>query len=120
MAGKTGNQWETFGTFAQDANREKMSNFPNNFITTDSSGSAKTSPLTVSSSVVDIAVPVAAVQMQIQTNANALRISELSDASKYYLLPASGSITIPVARQQHIYLLRDSSDCTVQFMFYTV
>lgn len=89
------------------------------FVTTDATGTPQVSPITVSSSVINLVVPDNATQLVLSNNANALRISEVSTVTgNYYVLPASTSnFVIDVARMTNVYLLQDSASVTVQFMF---
>lgn len=110
----------TVGT-PRDGNSQLITLSGSQFVTTDASSSANVSPLTVSSSIITITVPDNAVQLVISNNANALRISESSAVTTYFLLPASTTgFSVDCSRMATIYLLRDSADVTVQFMFITL
>lgn len=88
------------------------------FQTNDATGTPQVSPLTVSSSEIDIAVPDGAAELVIVYTDISLRISEVTGMAQYFVLPAGFSMVVPVANTDHVYLLRDgSSDATVQFFF---
>jgi hypothetical protein len=93
--------------------------FGSSFVTTDATASPQVSPITVSSTAINFVVPANAIQMVISNNANALRISEVSTVTgNYYVLPASTTnFFIDCSRMTNIYMIRDSADVTVQFMF---
>lgn len=116
MAQKTSVQWQAFGSVAQDANREKLSNFSNAFITKDATGTPVTSPASINA-VTPIAVPVAAVSFTVWGSA-ALRVSEESTAaSNYATIPANTPVTFPCTRQTVIYLKGDAGAVTTNFFF---
>lgn len=118
-AAKTTNQWDTFGSFVQDANREKMSNFPNYFMTKDATGMPVTSPQSVNN-VIALAVPVAAVTFTVIGSA-ALRVSEeATAAANYVVIPSNTPVTFPCARQPNIYLKGDAGAVATQFFFSNV
>lgn len=112
---KTGEQ--TIGWFngqVNDGNRNAMSYgaVPQ---TSDATGTPVVSPVTVTTGTT-LTVPLNAAQITIISSA-ALRISELSDVSTYFVIPATTPITIDVARLAFLYLKQDSTSCTVQFYF---
>ncbi len=119
MAAKTSTTALTQG-LAPDANGKPVQ-FGGSFVTVDATGTPIASPKTVSSSEIDFKVPANAIQMVISNNANALRIYETTSSTSYYVLPASSSnFIIDCAKMTDIYMIRDSADVTVQFMFVIV
>lgn len=104
-----------FGGTVTDGNRVAMNGFGNWPQTSDATGTPVVSPVTVTTGTT-LTVPERAIQITISSSA-ALRISELSDYSTYFVLPANGTITIDVARLGLLYLKQDSGSCTVQFYF---
>ncbi len=86
------------------------------FSTQDATTSAKTSPLAVSSVVIAITVPDRAVEFIVNPSAD-MRISDVSDASTYDVIAAGTKESIPCARMQTIYVVRNSGDLTLNFRF---
>ena|SRR5882757_5331672 len=106
-----------FGGLVNDGNRNAMQfgNWPQ---TSDATASPVTSPVTVTTGTI-LTIPNNAAQIVISSSA-ALRISELSDVSTYFVLPANTLLTIDIARLGLLYLKQDSGSCTVQFYFSVV
>jgi len=103
--------------FDNDA-RDNVVQVSKNFLTQDATATPQTSPLTVSSTEIDIVVPNKAVEMIIVFTDQPFRISEVTGMARYFVLPAGYSHTLQVAAATHVYLKRDtSSDATVQFYF---
>lgn len=93
----------------------------NSFVTADITGTPKTSPLTVSSAVIPLAVPTNAVSAVFYATTNDTRISEDDAAANYFVLKAGVLVTLPCTKQKNIYVVRDgSSDATLQFAFNVV
>jgi len=90
-------------------------------VTSDASGSANTSPLSVSeysSAITTLTVPDNALNLVLSTSNAALRIGEDSGLSTYYTLPANAAnYKIPVAGMGLIYMGGDAGTVTVQFYF---
>ena len=92
------------------------------FMAQDETGSPKTSPLSVSSSVITLTVPARAVEFICVASA-ACRISALNNnpaSAPYFVLPAGIPMTFPVSNQDALYVVRDSSDLTLNFYFVIV
>ena len=87
------------------------------FSTADATATPQTSPLTVSSTEIDITVPAKAVELIIVYTDQSIRISEVTGMARYFVLPAGYSHTLQIANTSHVYLKRDSADATVQFYF---
>ena len=116
---KERNAPSNFGGLVNDGNRNAMTGVLGSwFQTSDATSSPINSPTTVTTGTT-LTVPSNAAQIVISSSA-ALRISELSDMSTYFVLPASGMITLDVARLSLLYLKQDSGSCTVQFYFNVV
>lgn len=90
---------------------------PAGFQTRDVTGTPKTSPLAVSSTEIVVAVPDGAAELVIVYTSAGLRISEITGMARYFVLPTGGSVVLPVANIDNVYLKRDSGDATVQFFF---
>jgi len=103
-----------FGGLVNDGNRNAMQ-FGSFLQTSDATDTPVTSPATVTTGTT-LTVPQNAVQVTLSSSA-ALRISELSDVSTYFVLPANATITIDLTRLSLLYLKQDSGSCTVQFYF---
>lgn len=112
---------KAFGNTAKDASRIAIQ-AGKSFVTKDVTGTPKTSPLTVSSSVITIAIPTNAYQMQLYAISADVRISEESTAAaNYFVLKATVNMTIDVANMDTLYLLRDAAvDATLYFLFKTI
>ena len=107
-------------TASLDDNGAKLQT-ANSFVTADITGTPKTSPLTVSSVVIALAVPTNAVSVIFYSTANDVRVSEDDAAANYFLLKASTLVAFPCAKQKNIYVVRDAgSDATLQFAFNVV
>ena len=87
------------------------------FQTQDATGTPQTSPLTVSNTVITIAVPDGAAELIIVYTDQAIRVSEIVGMTRYFVLNAGSAVVIPVANTDSVYLVRDSADATVQFFF---
>jgi hypothetical protein len=116
---KTKNTPSNFGGVVNDGNRNALTGVLGSWIqTSDGTGTPVTSPVTVTTGTT-LTIPPNAAQIVISSSA-ALRISELSDVSTYFVLPANVSLTIDVARLSLLYLKQDSGSCTVQFFMVMV
>lgn len=104
-----------FGGTPTDANRVALITLGSWPQTSDATGTPVNSPATVTTGTT-LTVPERAVQVVISSSA-ALRISELSDVSTYFVLQANGTITLDVTRLGLLYLKQDSGSCAVQFYF---
>lgn len=123
---KTNPRYNHFGSWPHDANRQPISVSENYFGTEDATGTPVTSPATISNTGVSaLTVPAAAGSIVISSSA-ALRVSEDSTMSHYFVLPANTPLEFPclspAADQQLtntgvIYLQGDAASCTVQFFF---
>ena len=88
------------------------------FLTEDVTSTPQTSPLTVSSATITIVVPDRAVEFIMNPTLADMRISEESDMTPYDVIAQSTKESVPCARMQNIYLLRDAStDVTLNFRF---
>ena len=120
MAGKSTSGITAFISKSQiqDANANPVGYAGGSFVTQDATGTPQTSPITVSSSEINLVVPDNATQFIFSNNANAVRIYETSGSSHYYVVPAStNGFTIDCVGMTNIYMIRDSTDVVVQFMF---
>lgn len=86
------------------------------FTVADATGTPKTSPLAVSSAVITITVPDNAIEMIINPSA-AMRISDTVGMTTYDVIAANTKESIPCAKMQYIYIVRDSGDLTLNFRF---
>ena len=88
------------------------------FVTQDVTGTPQTSPLTVSSATITIVVPDRAVEFIVNPTLADMRISDQSDMTPYDVIGNATKESIPCARMQNIYLLRDAStNVTLNFRF---
>ena len=92
------------------------------FVTTDNSGTPKTSPLSVTTTEVSIVVPSNAVELIIVNTSQALRVSETSGgtATSYFLIAAGSGEVIQMGEGGTLYIRADSITSTVQFYFRTI
>lgn len=104
-----------FGGTPTDGNRVALIGTSSYIQTSDATGTPVTSPATVTTGT-SLTVPERATKVTFSTTA-ALRISELVDASTYFVLPANGVVTIDVTRLALLRLQQDSGSCTVSFYF---
>ncbi len=108
-----------FGNLPVDGSHNTMTGYMGSGIQTqDSTASPVTSPATVTTGTT-LTVPINASAIVLYTSA-ALRVSELSTTTGYFVVPAANSIEIDVARMGSIYLKQDSGSCTVQFYFIVI
>lgn len=120
MAAKstTGNTQYLSKPAIHDPNKNLVGYAGGSFVTQDATGTPQNSPLTVSSSEINLVVPDNATQLVLSNNANALRVYESAGSSHYYVIPAStNGFIIDCVGMTNIYMIRDSADVTVQFMF---
>lgn len=91
------------------------------FQTKDGTGTPQTSPLTVSTTEIELVVPDGAAELVITVTDNDLAVAEatgLIAAGQYVLIPGNTGEVIQVARGDSIFLKRaGASDCAVNFMF---
>lgn len=116
---KTSSQFNTFGSFAQDGNRVPLSNFPNTISTQDATASPQASPLALTTSLTDIKIPVAAVNITMTPSAT-IRYTEDSTGTRYATLAANATLTIPCTRLTDLYVRGDAGAATLQFFFSVV
>ena len=108
---------KTYGYMQSDATQNKL-HTATAFSTQDDTGTPQASPLTVSSSEIDIVVPENAAELVIVNTDQDLRVSEVTGMARYFVLPVDQSLVLQVSNTDNVYLKRDgSSDCTVQFYF---
>lgn len=100
---------------ARDTNQEAVQT-GSSFVVADATGTPKTSPLAVSSSVITITVPDRAIEFIVNPSA-AMRISSEVAMATYDVIAANTKESIPCARMQSIYVIRDSGDLTLNFRF---
>lgn len=102
----------------KDANNETIQT-ANSFITQDGADTPITSPKTVSTSVVTLAVPRNAAELVIAYTDNSLQVSDVVAMATYTLLPATTTgFVYPCAGMSSIYIKRGSgTDCSVSFFF---
>jgi len=89
------------------------------FQTTDNTSPEVTSPYTYTTAVTTIVVPDRAVEL-ILAPTTALRVSELSAVTNYYVITAGSAETFPCARMQNIYIRGDAAGGTLNFRFVLV
>lgn len=88
----------------------------NSFQTSDATASPQNSPLAYSTVIITIAVPVNAVELIVNPS-TAMRISELPAMTTYDVIAALSKESIPVAGMNFVYIIRDSSNGTLNFRF---
>jgi hypothetical protein len=111
----TSKQSTPFGSAVADGNRVALTNFPNQFLTIDATGTPLTSPLTVNTTAT-LVVPLNAVSFTVLSTTNAVTVSEDSTSSASFSIPAGQQATLPCARQANIYLKAGVST-VVNFFF---
>lgn len=109
------NQEDNFGGAVVDANRNALVNVGAGIQTSDITGTPLNSPITVTTGTT-VNVPLNAVSVTLQSSA-ALRISESSTTTGYFVLPTAATISMDIARMASFFLKQDSGSCTVQFYF---
>lgn len=97
-----------------DANRVAM-NYANAFQTIDANASPVSSPLTVATTQV-LTVPQGAVSILLCGTTNAVQVSEDSNQTAFFTLPAGSPTWFDCANQQYIYL-KVSSSTVISFLF---
>lgn len=105
-----------------DGNRVAIQGLGSGFVTTDVSGSPITSPATATGTVTILNVPLSAIRVIISNTdaTNSLFVSELSDASTYYLLPKGATQSFDLGRQSKVYVKSSSSSTVFSFAFQIV
>lgn len=88
----------------------------NYFTTLDATASPQASPLSYSSVVITIVVPQGAIQMVCFPSTD-MRISEVSNAANYDIIPAGTKEVLSCAQMSKIYIVRDSADGSLRFKF---
>lgn len=86
------------------------------FATVDSSDTPKASPLSFSSSIIEIVIPDRAVEFIINPSEN-MRISEDPTMTSYDVIAADTKEAIECSIMQKVYIVRDSVDGTLNFRF---
>ena len=86
------------------------------FSTSDATGTPQVSPLAFSTAVITIVVPDTAVEMVCMPTTD-MRISELVGMAQYDVIKANIKEVIGCAKQQNIYIKRDSADGSLNFRF---
>lgn len=124
--GKSSARFDSFGAAPRDANRQPLIGFENYFVTEDATGTPVVSPATVSNSATTtLTVPAAAVLLTVYSSV-ALRVSEDSTFTHYFVVPATTLVTFPcltpdadsqLTNTGAIYLKGDAASATVQFRF---
>ena len=109
---------KNFGALRKDSNHESIP-FGGAFVTQDATGTPKTSPLAYSSSVITLTVPANAVKLVVLPTTD-MRISDVSNAATYDVVPANTRETYDVANMSAVYIVRDASDGSLRFRFITV
>lgn len=105
-------------SLAKDSNKESMQT-GTGILTTDISGTPKTSPLAYSSTILTIAIPENAAEVVFKPS-TAMRVSEASNMSTYYVISAGTTHAFGVSRTDNLYVVRDAGDGTLNFYFVTV
>lgn len=88
-------------------------------VTVDISGTPKASPLALTTATSTIAVPLNCAEMVIYCT-TAVRISEDSTMTRYFIVPASTSWVIPLGKTDTFYLAADSGTPSLFFYFVKV
>lgn len=110
---------DNLGGQVVDGNRVAVQGIASGFITTDISGSPVTSPLTLSTGVTTITVPVSAISVTISNldATNNVLVSELVGMGAYFGIPPKTVQTFEIARQGFIYLKASASTPVCSFVF---
>ena len=108
------------GSLGQDASMQPIQ-APTKFQAEDATGTTIKSPKTVSSTEIDLLVPVGAIALVLKPVGADLRIS-ITDAgtaaAPYYVVKDGTLESFPVSNMSAVYLLRDAStDVTLHFRF---
>lgn len=88
-------------------------------LTQDATGTPQTSPLAYTTGVVTIAIPENAAEMVFRASTD-IRVSNVSDVSTYFVVPAGANWVIGLARTDTLYFQRDATSGTLNFYFVTV
>ena len=110
---------DNLGGQVVDGNRVAVQGIASGFITTDISASPNTSPLTLSTGVTTITIPVSAITVTLSNidSTNNVLVSELVGMGTYFTLLPKTSQTFEVARQGFLYLKASASTPIVSFVF---
>lgn len=83
--------------------------------------SPKESPLTVSSTIIEIQVPLEAVELIILDVSADMRFSEDPTMGRYAVMPANTGLALQCADRNPYYVMRDGGvDVTMQFYFHVL
>jgi len=86
------------------------------FSTQDESGTPKTSPLSYSSTEIEIVIPQRAVEMILSPTSD-LRISEVTGMARYDIIQGGTKEALCVAKLDSLFIKRDAADGTLRFRF---
>ena len=109
---------KAFGRQRKDDNGFPI-NVANAIITQDITGTPQKSPLTVSDTIIKIAIPTNAVVMVCYAVTQAIRVSEQLDLAAYQVMATTHlPLRIPCAETDNLYFVRNGgSDGTLNFLF---
>lgn len=100
-------------------NKWRLLQVTSSFTTQDISDTPKTSPLAYTNSVIAIKVPNDAVSVTFMPTTD-LRVSNIALATTYDVIKANTKETIGCHWMTNIYIIRDSSDGSLNFKFLTL
>jgi hypothetical protein len=113
---------KNFGTFQRDKLKNPI-NVANAILTKDASTVAQTSPLTVSSTEIDIVIPENAIEMYLFVSGSYdVIISEVTGMARNCKCPAGSEKELPLGRVHHLFvkLAGATSDSEISFYFKTI
>jgi hypothetical protein len=109
-----------YNFFKRDDNRVTIPT-GTGFETQDATGTPQKSPLTVSSSVITIAIPTDAAEMVVSVDQDCRLSEEATAADRYYVIKANTAEVIGCSNIDTLYLLRNAAtDVALNFRFVLV
>ena len=110
---------KSFSNLSRDGSQTAMQT-GRGIATQDATASPQTSPFTLpSASITTISVPSNAAEL-VMFCATAFKVSEDSTVTRYFMIPASTTIAIPLSGTDTIYLQASTGTPTLYFYFVTV
>jgi len=109
---------KTYGNIARDGGHAPMQ-VASSISTQDSTAVPQTSPLSYTSAVTTITIPVNAAEIVLNPTTQ-IRISELAAMTRYTVVPALSPMVVPCGKLDSLYVTRDATSGSLRFHFHLV
>lgn len=107
---------DNFGGAVVDSNHQPLIGMGAGIQTSDITTVPVTSPIPAVTTGTTLLIPLNAIEITI-ISSSALRVSETSGTTGYFVIPAATAFTFGTARMGSIFLKQDSTSCVVSFYF---